>query len=171
MRHSGMTLLGLAVFLTACGTEPPTGTGAPGASLRVGRDGDLVTGGGVFEHPTLGPFNFGFNAMRHEDGSVSGRFEYHYWFATAEPTSAPVMYKGEVTCFAIDPENHHAWIGGVLTFSNDPAAAGNPIFRVGHDAWFRMLDNGSGGAGDPDRITAVGFEGSAGIGTSEEYCD
>jgi hypothetical protein len=163
-----MTWLGLAA-LASCAPDNPAGPAAqPGLELKVEPEGQRVTGGGQFEHPTLGPVNFALSALRHHDGAVSGRFEYHFFFATADPTSAPVMFKGDVTCFAVDLVNHRAWIGGVLTYSNDPDP--DPIFSVGHDAWFRLLDNGAGGDADEDRITFIGFEGSAGIPTSEEYC-
>ncbi len=65
----------------------------------------------------------------------------------------------------MDPVNHRAWIAGDLTYSNDPS----PITGIGDDAWFRVLDVGDSTA-TPDRSTFLGFEGSAEIITSEEYC-
>ena len=72
-----------------------------------------------------------------------------------------------MTCFAVDPVNHRAWIGGVLSLkSNDP----DPVTEVGDDAWFRVLDTGAGSS-EPDRSTFMGFEQPPpGIVTSEEYC-
>jgi hypothetical protein len=142
----------------ACASDTSTGPAAMHPSLGVGNEGLQVTGGGQLVHPTLGPFTFSVSAIEHGDGGVTGRWEYHYYFAD-------VQYQGDVTCFAVDPINHRAWIGGVITFSNDPDP--NPIFSPGHDAWFRLLDNGNSGT---DRITVVGFEGAAGIFTSEQYC-
>jgi hypothetical protein len=119
---------------------------------------EQVSGGGQFVHPDFGSVTFSFVAGRQADGGVTGRFQQH------QPAFG-FTYKGDVTCFAVDPVNHRAWIGGVLTESNDP----DPVTEVGDDAWFRVLDLGDNGA-EPDRSTFLGFEGAAGIITSEEYC-
>jgi hypothetical protein len=133
----------------------------PTAPLRLdaaaGGVSQSVTGGGQFVHPTFGTVTFAFTAQRLSDGRVVGRFQQH------QPAFG-FTYQGDVTCFAVDPVNHRAWIGGVLTQSNDP----DPVALVGKDAWFRVLDLGEGP--DPDRSTFLGFQGSAGIETSEEYC-
>jgi hypothetical protein len=167
MRCTTLIRLGAVGVLVGCAGESPT---VPSTEpvLSVSPDGSSVTGGGRFEHPTFGRINFSVSANRHHDGTVTGRFEYHYFFATATPTGAPVSYKGDVTCFAVDLVNHRAWIGGVLTHSNDPSP--NVIVHEGHDAWFRLVDNGSSDPSSPDRITFIGFEGAAGIPSSEEYC-
>jgi hypothetical protein len=117
-----------------------------------------VSGGGQFVHPDFGTVTFAFQAVRHADGRVTGRFQQH------QPAFG-FTYQGDVTCFAVDPVNHRAWIGGVLTQSNDP----DPVTQVGDDAWFRVLDLGASNQG-PDRSTFLGFEGGGGIITSEEYC-
>jgi hypothetical protein len=116
-----------------------------------------VTGGGQFVHPTFGTVTFAFTAQRLSDGRVVGRFQQH------QPAFG-FTYKGDVTCFAVDPVNHRAWIGGVLTQSNDP----DPVALVGKDAWFRVLDSSGN---DGDRSTFLGFEGGGGIITSAEYCE
>jgi hypothetical protein len=100
---------------------------------------------------------FSFTAVRHADESLSGRFQQNQF-------DLGFSYKVDVTCFAVDPVNHRAWVGGVLTQSNDP----DPITEVGDDAWFRVLDLGSVDAG-PDRSTFLGLEGGGGIITSDEY--
>ena len=75
-------------------------------------------------------------------------------------------FEGKVICLAIDPVNHRAWIGGKIkeNRSTDPTLL-TKIHKQGRDIWFRVLDEPSG-----DRSTFVGFEGSAGFITSEEYC-
>lgn len=119
---------------------------------------ERVTGGGQFVHPDFGTVKFAFVAVRHADGSVSGRFHQHQPFFG-------FSYAGDVTCFAVDEVNHRAWVGGVLTHSNDP----DPVTEIGDDVWFRVLDTGEGA--DPDRSTFFGFEQPPpGIVTSEEYC-
>ena len=153
----------LCVMALACGgpldtREPDAGVVAAGPQMATAGVGELVSGGGQFEHPVFGTVTFSFTAVRQADGSVSGRFEQNQF-------DVGFSYKGDVTCFAVDPVNHRAWIGGVLTQSNDP----DPVTEVGDDAWFRVLDLGSSNVG-PDRSTFLGFEGGGGIITSDEYC-
>lgn len=149
----------LLAAMGAC--TPSSEPTAPALRFDLAGNGAVVlTGGGQFEHPTLGLITFSVSAVQHADGSASGRFQQHWAFAD-------VTFKGDVTCMSFDPVNRRAWIGGVLTHSNDPDP--DPIFHEGHDAWFRVLDVAEGQA-EPDRSTFLGFEGSAGIPTSEEYC-
>lgn len=153
----------LALVALACGPLAPDGSrsssSAGEADLASGGITEKVTGGGQFVHPDFGSMTFSFVALRHSDGQVSGRFQQH------QPAFG-FTYKGDVTCFAVDPVNHRAWIGGVLTHSNDA----DPITEIGDEAWFRVLDTGNGSA-EPDRSTFLGFEGGGGIITSEEYCE
>lgn len=152
----------LAAFALACGPVAPGGLNSEsetvGPELVSGGVTEKVTGGGQFVNPDFGTVTFSFVAIRHGDGRVTGRFHQNQH-------DLGFIYKGDVTCFAIDPVNHRAWIGGVLTHSNDP----DPITEVGDDAWFRVLDLGKPKDG-PDRSTFLGFEGGGGIVTSEEYC-
>ena len=178
MRRTSLVSAGFGVFVlgvAACGWDQPVGPESTEAvSLSATPDGSGVSGGGTFSHPLLGLVKFEVSAVRAPNGTVQGRFFYHFSFAPA-PGADPFdyQYKGEVTCFAVDLVNQRAWIGGVLTSSNDPDP--NPIFHQGHDAWFRLLDQaesqGSPDEANPDRITFMGFEGSAGIQTSAEYCE
>lgn len=134
---------------------------APSVSVRQVDDGGiLVTGGGQFEHPTLGTVTFSLSGLQDAAGNATGRFQQHWRFAD-------VTFKGDVTCLAVDLVNRRVWVGGVLTHSNDPDP--NPDFQPGGDAWFRGFDTPAG-SGAPDRVTFLGFRGSAGIETSEEYC-
>ncbi len=150
----------------ALGCSEPTAP-APGSGLEATDDAmadhrgvqDLVTGGGQFVHPDFGTVTFAYVAVRHRNGRVSGRFlQYQPFFG--------FIYAGDVTCFAVDQVNHRAWVGGVLTHSNDP----DPVTEVGDDAWFRVLDTGKRSA-EVDRSTFLGFEQPPpGIVTSEDYC-
>ena len=148
------------------GCSEPTAQ-APESGLRGAGDqpadlsgvSELVTGSGQFVHPVFGSVTFAFEAVRHGDGRVSGTF-------FQDQPSLGFTYEGAVTCFAVDQVNHRAWIGGVVTSSNDP----DPVTEVGDDVWFRVLDAGKHSA-DPDRSTFFGFEQPPpGIVTSEEYC-
>ena len=146
----------LLLTLAACSESPTSELASP--QLAVGGVQEQVTGGGQFVHPVFGTVAFSFNAIRHADGSVSGHFQQNQF-------DVGTSYKGKVTCFAVDRVNNRAWIAGDLTQSNDPS----PVTEVGDDAWFRVLDLGQG-TSEVDRSTFLGFEGSAGIITSEEYC-
>jgi hypothetical protein len=152
----------IGALALGCGgpTAPGPDDGMREMTVRPADQGveEAVTGGGQFVHPTFGTVMFAFTAVRHADGSVSGRFHQH------QPAFG-FTYKGDVTCFAVDEANHRAWIGGVLTQSNDP----DPVTEVGDDVWFRVLDTEE--SAEPDRSTFFGFEQPPpGIVTSEEYC-
>lgn len=123
-----------------------------------GRAGETVSGGGKFISPDFGSVTFAFLATRDKDGTVSGAF-------FQDQHDQGFTYAGKVTCFAIDREKGRAWIAGDLTFSNDPSE----ITGVRDDVWFRVLDVGKG-SDRADRSTFMGFEGSAGIATSDDYC-
>ena len=151
-----------ATALACSETTAPTSRGEMrGARAPADLQGveEVVTGGGQFVHPDFGTVRFAYTAIRHQDGRVTGRFHQH------QPLFG-FSYAGDVTCFAVDEVNHRAWVGGVLTQSNDP----DPVTEVGDDVWFRVLDSGEGTA-EPDRSTFFGFEQPPpGIVTSEEYC-
>jgi hypothetical protein len=160
MHNAIRSSVGLLSLLTlACaGPGGPDGAMTESTALAGAGVEESVSGGGQFFHPIFGTVTVAFTAIRHADGSVSGRFQQHQF-------DVGFSYQGDVTCFAIDPVTRRAWIGGVLTKSDDP----DPITEVGDDAWFRVLDVGQGQA-EPDRSTFLGFEGGGGIITSEEYC-
>lgn len=83
-----------------------------------------------------------------------------------------VEFHGKVVCLTVDPVNNRAWIGGVVTRNkSEHPSFTTEIHQPGRDVWFRVLDNGHGGAAEPDRTTFLGFEGAAGIITSPEYCE
>jgi hypothetical protein len=158
----GTALLGVIAF--ACGPTAPDSSrsGFPSdiQGVQTAAIEQMVTGGGQFVHPIFGTVTFAFVATRQTDGSVTGRVHQNQHDLDFE-------YKGDVTCFAIDDENHRAWIGGVLTHSNDP----DPVTEVGDEVWFRVLDVGQGGT-EPDRSTFFGFDqGVPPFDTSENYCE
>jgi hypothetical protein len=130
-------------------------------------DPSSAVGAGVFLLGGTVPTNFAFFSVQLRDtGPAAGYLSFY-------TQDAGFVYdiQGRVTCLAVDEVNHRAWIGGVVTRNKttDPAFQ-QPIHQVGQDLWFRMVDKGDGpDAGD--RMTFVGFKGSAGIQTSAEYCE
>lgn len=105
---------------------------------------------------------FSLDAEVEKNGTGAGEFTIY----ADEGDGLIVDFEGKVTCLAVDPVNHRAWIGGKIkrNGSTDPSLQ-TDIHRQSRDIWFRVLDEPTG-----DRSTFVGFEGSAGFITSEEYC-
>jgi hypothetical protein len=166
MRLIRFAVLLIPTMALACG---PTDTTAPdvGPVFVVGNGASaMANGGGHYLLAGVLPIQFSLSSVVHADGRVTGRFHH----STVDEGEL-IEFHGDVTCLPVDPVNHRAWIGGVITDNNSthPAFQGG-IFEPGHDVWFRMVDYGEGAGSPPDRITFVGFEGSAGIATSEEYC-
>jgi hypothetical protein len=162
--------LASALLLTACGETPTTPESEP-APLPLtphffGGPGAISVSGGA------GTFNagvivtFSYLAIGFRTGFATGHLHFK-----AESGGFPIEFHGRPTCLAVDRVNHRAWIGGVITknLSTSPSFTG-PIHQVGRDIWFRVVNYGLGPNQTRDRTTFVGFEGSAGIITSAEYC-
>ena len=131
------------------------------AHIRVGDDprasigGNVgriaATGGGKYLLQGVVEVQFAFSSIQHADEKAMGRFHQKF-----DNGGLVVDFAGEVTCMAVDPVMHRAWIGGVITrnASTDPTLTGE-IFQPGHDVWFRVVDYG---------------EGSSAIKSSAQYC-
>jgi hypothetical protein len=127
-----------------------------------------ATGGGHYFLQNAFDVQFAFSAAQKTGGKAMGRFH-----QKLDTDGSLIDISGEVTCMAVDPINHRAWIGGVITAnrSTDPGFTGE-IFQPGHDVWFRVVDYGEGGkATQPDRTTFLGFENNPDIKTSAQYCE
>jgi hypothetical protein len=160
VKHIGPAVLIMAAL--ACGPTAPESSspGSTAPDMQSAERAEKVTGAGQFVHPVFGTVTFAFVAKRHGNGRVSGSFYQNQH-------DLGFVYAGEVTCLAVDQVNHRAWIGGVLTYSNDP----DPVTQVGDDAWFRVLDTGKNST-EPDRSTFMGFEQPVPpFDTSEHYCE
>jgi hypothetical protein len=164
MRAVSITLL--ATLLTAApiavDADDRRGTAALGitaASAGGGRYTVVAADGSLVE------MLFGYAAVTGRNGRTRGHL-----FHVGTFQGATIEFHGEVTCMAVDTENHRAWIGGVITKnrSTHPTYRDSAFAQVGHDIWFRVLDADPSGTGEPDRTTFVGFEGA--IPSSEAYC-
>lgn len=125
-----------------------------------------ATGGGHFFIEALAlDVKFSFSANQKTDGTARGKSRHTVIFG-----GQLVEFFADVTCVSVDADNGRAWIGGVVLRNNSehPAFTGAQ-HQPGRDIWFRVLDDGEGGAA-VDRSTFVGFEGEAGFFTSLEYC-
>jgi hypothetical protein len=163
-------ILSAAAVLIGCGehSSPSAPAGVLESAGNLG-DGGIVTsttGEGEAQLPAgFSAEAFSFSAVQHPDGTAHGRF-----FHRRSSASGIVDFDGDVTCVAVDPVNHRAWIGGRVTAnrSTNPAFL-TAINEVGDDLWFRVVDNGEGTGNPPDRTTILGFE-SAAIPSSAFYC-
>jgi hypothetical protein len=177
MRTGTLTvLLGLGVAACSTPTRPTSsdrGTMATGTALSAAPSGPATastSGGGHFEltlaSGEIVDVQFGMTAVTTGAGGAAGHFTHR-----AVLGGLVVEFQGRVTCLAVDAVNRRAWVGGVITqnTSEHPSFT-TPRTQPGRDIWFRVLDSGEGQA-VPDRSTFVGFEGDAGIITSQEYCD
>jgi hypothetical protein len=106
--------------------------------------------------------DFNWNVFMGADGRATGTFHQSLLL-----DDLLISFDGKLTCLAVDPENHRAWVGGVVT-QNDSEHPDflTDITEPGDDVWFRVLDEPGN-----DRSTFLGFEGAADIITSEEYCE
>ena len=171
----------LAAFAASCTENAGEPTGLETVpSLAASGPVAHGAGGGGYILPLGGvdlPGTFAFGALQFADGAVQGRLRFTLevsGVADLGLADGLVDIHGEVTCVTDDPANDRLWVGGVVTrnASTQPDFRDDPTTQVGGDVWFRAVDYGQGaGADQPDRVTFVGFEGSAGIITSEEYCE
>lgn len=180
-RHA--TAIALAVALAACSEAPDdAGPLAPDIPVAFAGAGPIAhgTGGGEYVLPLAGidlPGTFAFSAMQFANGRAQGHLRYTlevFGLAGLGLDDGHVEFHGEVTCVTHDPANNRLWVGGVVTQnrSTQPLFRDDATTQVGKDIWFRVVDYGEGAVADqPDRTTFTGFEGGAGIITSEEYCE
>jgi len=165
-----LTLTAFGLGAAACadaGPTTPTDTQTiAGPALSSAGGPARATGGGHFDAGV--DVTFGFSAVQTGPGMAArGQMR----FSTALDGEV-IEFHGVTTCMAVDPVEGRAWIGGVITQNNSTHPAfSTEINEPGDDIWFRVLDSGEGADAAADRTTFVGFEGSAGIPTSEAYCE
>jgi len=153
------TILTLSIVLTGGGP-----TAGKAIATPTGTADTIVARASGHTYVLLGPSVFGvtvqqdplaYTATMKANGSVTGRWEYHYFEAGVETT-----FQGTVTCLTV--RGNRAWIGGPITASSDSA-------QVGNGAWWQVADNGIGRHPVvPDRTTFVGI---GTLGQTQAYCD
>lgn len=171
MRSYVSAIIAVSALVVAVGCDAPLSEDPVGPEMSVvGGELAQASGGGEYL-VTLGsaelPGEFSFTANELLDGRTTGQLRY-----VLELFGEHVEFHGEVTCLTVDEEEGRAWVGGDITKNlsvREPYASGE-IFQPGKAIWFRVLDAGEGDQ-SVDRTTFVGFEGGAGIITSQEYCD
>ena len=162
-----LSALALILIVACQSQENDLGPAGPDPSTLGLTGSKVVQSASGGYHFTTDPSFFGapvenrlsFTAARHEDGSISGHFNYEQGFLGDR-----FIFKGSVTCFQIydtpvlqDWEdipamtgNRAKW-GGVIESSNDPT------LPAGVFIWFQSIDNGEGAGAPPDLSTVSGF--------------
>lgn len=135
-----------ALFLVANASGAGEGPSASGGSQLVAHN--------VFGLETLELRNFGFNAKIKDDGSADGWFNY-----SDVEDGTPFSANGPVTC--LTTIGNDAWIGGIISTSNDPTV-------VGLGAWWHVTDNGEGEDAAPDVTTFLGI---GSLEQTQAFCD
>ena len=138
-----------AALLVACEPISEPEVGLPPLNFRRGPVTQSVIGNGEFP---VGQFlrTFSFNALRHEDGSVSGRFAGFNRFTGGR-------ISGRVTCFTIE-EGNAAWIAGVVEQAN--------FNIIGVETGFRAVDNGPPSSAEPDQLSRFAVQ----VVNAEAFC-
>jgi hypothetical protein len=142
-----IALLGAIGALSIAGAA--VAAGGPSAS-----GGSHLVAHNVFGLQTLVLQNFGFNAEIKMDGSADGWFNYR-----DVEDGTPFSAGGPVTCLTVIGSD--AWIGGVISLSNDPTV-------VGLGAWWHVTDNGEGDGAPADITTFLGI---GSLAQTQAFCD
>ena len=161
--HRAHRLAGLGLFciLSACGgadlavaPEQVSLASASGPLRLTGSGHHFRTVAGETELTT-----FSFNAVRHADGSVTGRYQYDF-------RAAGFSIHGPVTCLTVN--GSQAWVGGVVdkVITDDPDFAAS---LLGVDMWWRSKDLGEG-LTSADSTTGLGFKFATTTITAASWC-
>ncbi len=159
-RTRRLVVLGLAGITAACsGAEPAF---APEqVSLAVAAGPLRLTGSGHFTRilADTGLTTFSFSAVRHPNGTTTGRYQYDF-------RAAGFAIHGSVTC--LTTSGAQAWVGGTVdqVISDDPALQAE---LLGVDMWWRSKDLGEGAAAS-DSTTGLGFKLATTTITAESWC-
>src|SRR5687767_10635157 len=113
-RYSPLVLI--AAAMTGCDSSATTEIAnirvvdVPRLSVGGNAGGIAATGGGKYLLQGIVEVQFAFSSIQHADGKALGRFHQKF-----DNGGLVVDFSGEVTCMAVDPVMHRAWIGGVIT--------------------------------------------------------
>jgi hypothetical protein len=121
----------------------------PGPQLKAGNSGPSANGHGTAFYPTSEgevKRQFSFHANEMKDGSVQGSGVLTY-------IGGELFAKFDIDCLTVD--GNSATVSGMFTMHPNPDV-------VGHNIWFKVMDNGEGNNADPDLMTWVYY--AAGLG-------
>jgi hypothetical protein len=102
-----------------------------------------VTGGGTVSFGGWGEETYGFTAIQvDQSGDAKGNVHFTWHYPSDVAGASPWIMQADVLYLAVDTSTGDAWIGGVITKSNDPYYVGKEFYL-----WVR-----DGGASEPDMI-------------------
>jgi len=106
-----------------------------------------ATGGGTIVFPGWGQETYGFTAKQvDESGNATGNMQLVWHYPSDQAGVSPWIMHADVLYLAVDADTGDAWIGGVITKSNDP-------YYVDVEFYIRVRDGGEGSkASGPDMI-------------------
>ena len=104
-----------------------------------------ASGGGTVDWPN-GRVTYGFTAQQiDQNGDARGQAQFYHRDVFEFPDHAQVLY------LVVDTNTGDAWIGAVITQSEDATL-------VGQEIYWRVQDNGQGSkASGPDGVSSVAF--------------
>jgi hypothetical protein len=141
--HSGANTLTIELVNAPDGSGNPSGLDYK-ATITSGRRRSAgvqrITAGGTFTQffpePVGSEVTFSVNAIKHRDGTVTGKFEYVTHIHEPSPLPVDQIHThGDVHCFVV--EGNLVIIGGVVTKSNTPEHIGVP-------SYINLTDRGEG---------------------------
>lgn len=123
------------------------------AALPVGAQPPLhkVIAGGTVDWPDFGMESYGFTARQTSAaGNATGHFHVTLQYESFITGVKPWILDGDVLYLAVNATAGEAWIGAVMTSSNDPNF-------IGLEYVVRVKDGGKGPGADPDAIGYIDF--------------
>ena len=106
-----------------------------------------ATGGGTLVFPGWGQETYGFTATQLDaDGNAKGNMQLVWHYEIYPGAVSPLVMHADVLYLAVDADTGDAWIGGIITKSNDYG-------WVGAEFYIQVRDVGEGSkASGPDMI-------------------
>lgn len=137
----------LALTIASIGCDAAVEPTAPELAPQFAKSPNAVvhsvTAGGQVDYTDVfgsGHEVYGFTASVDGDGNVKGSFQSH-WVSDG----GTLRFAMDITCLSVN--GNQAWLGGVITRSNDD------YLPVGFEFRWRVVDNGEGKNAAPDQLS------------------
>ena len=135
----GVVLLSIFIFSSCNENMSDSSSVSSNQGTLLKGTGPSATGQGRIEGTDR---VFAFNAVTHNDGSVTGQGQLTY---THNGNDVRIHFS--IDCISV--EDNVAIMSGTVTSSN--------VFESGGPCWFKVVDNGEGGNAPPDEMTGFLF--------------
>lgn len=140
MSHHRSLAFSVAIAILAGCADDPTSIPTDAPNFAVAGVGHRATGSAHVQGSD-GLREFTFNAVEHQNGSVSGGYK------VVLPNG--LFIESDATCVTV--AGNTAWVGGVIRASNSAAVV------IGSTSMFHVVDNGEGAGADPDIVSILAF--------------